>query len=237
MRSPGRDPAAMMVRSRAWAGETRMQFLSRLMPRENRFFELFNQHAKLVVAAGKVLSELLKGFTSEEGKRAERIAQILALAHQADKIAHESYALLHKTFVTPLDREDIHRLISRMDDVLDLIQDTAESFLLYDVRNLTPEACELADLVHECCLRVQKAVALLSDMAQSSQTLSLCNEIDRLESEADRVMRTALSKLFREESDVRQLMKLETVYQLLESATDRCEDVANVIEGENLENA
>jgi uncharacterized protein len=214
-----------------------MQFLSRLMPRENRFFELFNQHAKLVVAAGQVLVELLKGFTSEESKRGERIAQILELEHRADKITHETFALLHKTFVTPLDREDIHRLISRMDDVLDLIQDTAESFQLYDVRHLTPEACELADLVHECCLRMEKAVELLSNMGQATQILELCSQIDGLESKADRVMRTALSTLFREESDIRQIMKLETVYQLLESATDRCEDVANIIEGVVLENA
>ena len=214
-----------------------MQFLSRLMPREPKFFELFNQHAQLVVTGSAVLAELLRGFSREEHKREERINQILEIEHRADGITHETVALLHRTFVTPLDREDIHRLISRMDDVLDLIQDTAEAFQLYDVRNLTPEACQLADLVHECCLRMQKAVALLSDMAQSSQTLSLCNEIDRLESEADRLMRTALSKLFREESDVRQLMKLETVYQLLESATDRCEDVANIIEGVVLENA
>jgi len=207
------------------------------MPREPKFFELFNQHAQLVVAGSAVLAELLRGFSREEDKREARINQILELEHRADGITHETVALLHRTFVTPLDREDIHRLISRMDDVLDLIQDTAESFQLYDIRNLTPEACQLADLVHECCSRMQKAVALLSDMAQSSKTLSLCNEIDRLESEADRLMRTALSKLFREESDVRQLMKLETVYQLLESATDRCEDVANIIEGVVLENA
>lgn len=214
-----------------------MQFLSRLMPRERRFFELFDQHAQLVVAGSAVLAELLKGFTHEEHLREERISRILELEHAADKVTHQTVALLHQTFVTPLDREDIHRLISGMDDVLDLIQDTAESFQLYDVRRLTSEACELADLVHECCLRMQKAVHLLSNMAQASETLALCNEIDALESEADRVMRAGLSKLFREESDVRQLIKLETVYQLLESATDRCEDVANIIEGVVLENA
>jgi predicted phosphate transport protein (TIGR00153 family) len=207
------------------------------MPRENRFFELFNQHTQQVVAASAILVELLKGFSSEEAQRGERIARILELEHRADKVTHETFALLHKTFVTPLDREDIHRLISRMDDVLDLIQDTAESFQLYDVRHLTPEACELAELVHGCCLRMEQAVQLLSNMGQATRILELCSQIDTLESQADRVMRTALSKLFREESDVRQIMKLETVYQLLESATDRCEDVANIIEGVVLENA
>ncbi len=214
-----------------------MQFLSRLMPREQRFFELFDQHAERVVAASAVLVELLRTFTREEARRDERIARILELEHSADKVTHDTVALLHRTFVTPLDREDIHRLISSMDDVLDLIQDTAESFQLYDIRHLTPEACELADLVHQCCLRMQQAVHLLSNMGESARILGLCNEIDGLESQADRVMRTALSKLFREESDVRQVMKLETVYQLLEAATDRCEDVANIIEGVVLENA
>jgi len=214
-----------------------VQFLSKLMPREPRFFDLFDRHAAQVVAGSAVLLELLKGFTSEQDRRDERIGRILEFEHHADRVTHETLALLHRTFVTPLDREDIHRLISSMDDVLDLIQDTAESFQLYDVRNLTPEACDLAELVHQCCLRMQQAVHLLSDLGQSAQILQLCSEIDRLESEADRVMRTALSKLFREEADVRQLIKLETVYQLLESATDRCEDVANVIEGVVVENA
>jgi len=214
-----------------------MQFLSRLMPRERRFFELFDRHAGFVVAASSVLVDLLRGFNSEQHRRTERIARILELEHNADKVTHETVALLHQTFVTPLDRDDIHRLISRMDDVLDLIQDTAEAFQLYDVQNLTPEACELADLVHQCCQQMQQAVRLLPSMDRATEILALCNKIDALESQADRVMRTALSKLFREEGDVRQLIKLETVYQLLESATDQCENVANIIEGVVLENA
>src|SRR2546423_3298605 len=155
------------------------------MPRERRFFDLFDQHADLVVSASAALSEFLRGFTREEQQRSERIARIVDFEHRADKVTHETFALLHGTFVTPLDREDIYRLISRMDDVLDLIQDTAESFQLYDIRHLTPEACELAELLHECCLRLQRAVHLLSNMEQSAQTLDLCNQIDSLESQAD----------------------------------------------------
>ena len=214
-----------------------MQFLSRLMPRENRFFDLFNQHAEQVVAASVVLTELLRGFSREESKRGERIGRILELEHAADKVTHETVALLHKTFVTPLDREDIHRLISSMDDVLDLIQDVTEALQLYDIQHLTPEAVQLAELLMECCTRMQQAVKQLSKLDDSARILKLCNEIDSLESQADTVMRTAISKLFREESDVRQLIKLETVYQLLEAATDQCEDVANIIEGVVLEHA
>jgi predicted phosphate transport protein (TIGR00153 family) len=213
-----------------------IRFLSRLMPRERRFFELFDQHSSLVLDASKVLVDLLREF-EQHAQRNQRIARILDLEHAADKVTRETVSLLHQTFVTPLDRDDIHRLISRMDDVLDLIQDTAEALQLYDIQRLTPEATQLAELVGECCTRMHAAVKLLSRLDDAAVILKLCNEIDGLESQADRVMRAAVSKLFREESDVRQLIKLENVYQLLESATDQCENVANVLEGVVLENA
>src|SRR5689334_17432227 len=213
-----------------------MRLFSRLMPREGRFFSLFDQHAEYIVQGSTALVDLLREF-GEDANRAARATRILELEHAADRVTRETVSLLHKTFVTPIDRDDIHRLISRMDDVLDLVQDTAEALQLYDIQDITPQACELADLLHECCLRMQSAVNLLSRMDEAAKILELCNQIDALESQADRVMRAALSKLFREEADVRQLIKLEAVYQLLESATDQCENVANVIEGVVLENA
>jgi|SRR6185312_863522 len=213
-----------------------MRLFSRLMPREGRFFALFDQHAQYVVQASIVLVELLEGFDDTE-KRAARATRILELEHAADRVTRETVSLLHKTFVTPLDRDDIHLLISRMDDVLDLIQDVTEALQLYDIQRLTPEALQLAQLLNQCCVRVEQAVHQLARLDDSALVLKLCNEIDSLESQADTVMRTAISKLFREEGDVRQLIKLETVYQLLESATDQCEDVANIIEGVVLEHA
>ena len=213
-----------------------MRFFSRLMPREGRFFTLFDQHAEFVVRGSIELVELLRDF-GNNGDRAARVARILELEHSADRVTRETVSLLHQTFVTPLDRDDIHRLISRMDDVLDLIQDVTEALQLYDIQSLTPEAVQLAELLMECCSRMQQAVKQLATLEDSARILKLCNEIDSLESQADTVMRTAISKLFREESDVRQLIKLETVYQLLEAATDQCEDVANIIEGVVLEHA
>jgi uncharacterized protein len=213
-----------------------LKFFSRLMPREGRFFSLFDQHAAFVVQGSIELVDLLRNVDSN-GDRTARIARILELEHSADRVTRETVSLLHQTFVTPLDRDDIHRLISRMDDVLDLIQDVTEALQLYDIQRLTPEAVQLAELLRECCSRVQQAVKKLATLDDSAQILKLCNEIDSLESQADTVMRTAISKLFREESDVRQLIKLETVYQLLEAATDQCEDVANIIEGVVLEHA
>lgn len=127
-----------------------------------------------------------------------------------------------------------------MDDVADLIQDSAETMALYDVHHMTDEIVRLTDLSVRCCERLRDAVQLLGNIAEPSTAeaaLKTCDEIDRLESDADRVMRTAMSKLFREEPDVREVIKLKAIYELLETITDKCEDVANVIEGIVLENS
>jgi uncharacterized protein len=213
-----------------------VSIIAKLVPRENRFFDLFNQHSSLAAEASEVLFALLQDY-QDEPKRSARIGRINDLEHNADRITHETVALLQTIFVTPLDRDDIHRLISRMDDILDLMQDAAESLHLYDVRQVTDFAVELAGLLRTCCSRVQSAVVLLKDMRNASEALKLCREIDNLESEADRVMRTAISKLFRDEPDIRQLIKLKAIYEILESATDKCLDVANLIENITLQNA
>ena len=213
-----------------------MNFISRLMPREGRFFNLFDSHAKLIVDGALALEDVLRNYEIKKDREAG-IKTIEDAEHAADRITHETVQLLHTTFVTPFDRDDIHRLISRMDDVLDLIQDTGESLVLYDIQKVTPEATQLAELVLRCAERVQSAVGLMASMADAPAILKLCQEIDKLESEADKVMRAAISELFRNETDVRQLIKLKAVYELLESATDKCQDVANVIESVVLENA
>jgi len=213
-----------------------MRIFSLLMPREAQFFDLFNQHAQLICDGGKALAHLLENH-GDSDSRATQINQIQQIERSAEKITHDTMALLHKTFVTPFDRNDIHRLISRMDDILDLIQDSSEVVLLYDFRELTPEAHHLSNLIRICCERVQSAVALLSSMDNATTILKLCRELDVLESDADRVLRAAVSKLFRDESDVRQVIRLKAIYELLESATDKCRDVADVIEGVVLENA
>lgn len=213
-----------------------MNFIARLMPREGRFFRLFDDHAKLVVDGAAALAHILRHYDSEE-QRAAGIRQIDDAEHLADRVTHDTVQLLHTTFITPFDRDDIHRLISRMDDVLDLIQDTAQSLVLYDIQSVTPEAMQLADLLLQCAERVRAAVNRLASMADAKEMLEICDEIDQLESDADQVMRSAISRLFREEADVRQVIKLKAVYESLETATDKCQDVANVIEGVVLENA
>lgn len=207
--------------------------LGRLMPREGKFFDLFNAHAERIVEGARELAAMIGTF-SDLDAHAQRID---VAERAADKITHEAITLLHKTFITPFDRDQIHQLITAMDDILDLIQDVAESIALYDLRSVTPEAKQLAEICQVCCDRVKTTVALLSDVKKPEDILKYCQEIDRLESDADRVMRSALSKLFREENDLKQVMKLRVIYDLLESVTDRCEDVANIVEGIVLENS
>jgi len=207
--------------------------LGRLLPREGKFFELFDAHADRIVEGARELAAMITSF-SELDAHAQRID---GAERAADKITHEAITLLHRTFITPFDREQIHGLITAMDDILDLMQDVAESIVLYDLQRVTPEAKQLAEICEMCCERVKSAVSMLANVRQPQAILKTCEEIDRLESDADRVMRAAMSKLFRDESDVKQLIKLRTIYDLLESITDRCEDVANIVEGIVLENS
>ena len=207
--------------------------LGRLMPREGKFFDLFNAHAERIVEGARELAAMMSRF-DELDAHAQRID---GAERAADKITDETITLLHRTFITPFDREQIHGLITKMDDILDLIQDVAESIALYDLRAVTPEAKQLAEICQQSCDRVKSAVALLTNLKDPQAILKSCEEIDRLESDADRVMRGAMSKLFREENDLKQVMKLRVIYDLLESITDRCEDVANVIEGIVIENS
>jgi predicted phosphate transport protein (TIGR00153 family) len=200
---------------------------------EGKFFELFNEHADLGVKCAREMVALMTNFDDLE----LRVHAIETIEKQADKVTHNCIELLHKTFITPLDRDDIHQLITRMDDILDLLEDAAQTISLYDIKAITPEAKRLAELCLACAEKVQSAVALLPNMDNSRQILTICQEIDRLESDADHVMRAAMSKLFRDEPDVRNLIKLKAIYEILETVTDRCEDVANIIEGIIVENA
>lgn len=211
----------------------------KLLPREGNFFEMFNQHADRIVEAAQAFSKLVRNYDDLE-LRAKYNREVEEAEQAADRVTHECNKAIHVTFITPIDREQIHTLINTMDDVVDLIQDSAETMALYDVRHMTDEITRLTDLSVKCCERLRDAVRMLNriaDPATAEAALKTCEEIDRLESDADRVMRTAMSKLFREEPDVREVIKLKAIYELLETITDKCEGVANVIEGIVLENS
>jgi predicted phosphate transport protein (TIGR00153 family) len=207
------------------------------MPREGKFFDLFNAHAEQVVLGSQALAGFLAVF-NESGEEAEKQCDRIDVAEKtADRITHETMRQLHTSFITPLDREEIHQLITNLDNILDLTQDVAHTVTMYNVRHITPEAIRLSGIVQKCAERVREAVGLLSSMDNGARILDLCREIDELESAADREMRGAMSRLFREEPDVRELIKYRAIYELLETVTDRCEDVANIIEGIVIENS
>lgn len=208
-------------------------FFSKFLPRDTQFFDLLKEHAEHIVSAAHAFSNLVQNYADRDLR--EKFHQEVNQAEaDADQVTLAVNHAIHKTFITPIDREQIHRLINTMDDVADLIQDTAETMSLYDVRHMTDEILVLTNLSVRCCERVRNAVSLLGqagDPAAAEAALKTCEEIDKLEGDADRVMRKAMSVLFRQEPDVREVIKLKTMYELLENITDRCEDVANLVEG------
>jgi uncharacterized protein len=211
-----------------------MNFIARLMPREGRFFTLFDGHAKLIVDGAIALADVLRHYEDEKGRDAG-IKRIEDAEHAADRITHETVQLLHTTFVTPFDRDDIHRLISRMDDVLDLIDASAERIWLYGIRTMEPDARELARVLEQAVIEMGEAVRRLRDLKDRPRLLAHCTEINRLENVGDQLLRRAMARLFTGGSDAIHVVKWKEIYDYLENAIDRCEDVANVIEGVALE--
>lgn len=207
--------------------------LSWFVPREAKFFDMFRESADLIVAGSKELIAMMNDLGNVE-LHARNIKDI---EHKADKVTHSAVESLHKTFITPLDRDDIYRLITKMDDILDYIEAASQRFHLYDIRKITPEVIQLADIILRSAEDVRVAVAGLENMKNSAVILERCVKINSLENEADHVMRSGMAKLFRDDLDFKELIKLKEVYELLESVTDRCEDVANIVESIVLDHA
>ena len=210
---------------------------ARFMPKEVKFFDLFNAHAQEITQGAALLSQLLDAMNNTPEQVQHLADAIDAAEARADRITHDTVALLHKTFITPLDRDEIHALISRLDDVMDTIQDVAQTVTMYDIRRAPPETLQLAAIIVECVKYMVQGVGMLSNMKNGQAILATCRELDRLEGEADHVLRQALSRLFREDIDVRDLIKLKAIYVLLETVTDHADDVGNILQAIVLENA
>jgi uncharacterized protein Yka (UPF0111/DUF47 family) len=204
-----------------------------LLPRDEEFFGLFERHAALTVEGAKEMQRLVQGDPNIR----TRAARIKEIEHETDVITHTCVERLHRTFITPFDRDDIHRLITRMDDVMDYIDSAAIAVVLYELTEMTPPARELADVLVRSTESVAVAVSGLKNVKQSKAILDACIEVNRLENEGDEILRGALAELFRGAKDPLLVLKWKEVYEALENATDRCEDVANVIEGVVLEHA
>ena len=198
---------------------------------DRSFYEAFERHAAQIVLAGKLITEIVR-----QPERAVELAKAIHDVENAgDIITHETIARLHKTWITPIDRADIHSLITALDDVLDLIEAASERVALYEVKELPDFVVTLADSLQLATEAVDKAIKLLPQVKQPKQMLDLCIEINRLENQADKAYRHGLATMFNGGYDAIIVMKWRDIIDNLESATDKCEDVANILEGIVLE--
>jgi predicted phosphate transport protein (TIGR00153 family) len=197
------------------------------LPREEGFFDLFEESARNMVKAAQSLKELVDTWQDVE----QKINEITELEHQGDAITHKIIARLHRTFVTPFDREDIAELAHTLDDVTDFIHAASDAMLLYKVDPPGERARELADIIVQGATEIEKAMPQLRHRSALKQIIKRCVELNRLENMADRVYRSALAELFSNAKDMAHVIKWREIYRHMESATDRCEDVANVLEG------
>jgi len=205
----------------------------RFLPREEKFLNLFEDSTRNMVAAAHELKEMVDSWEDIE----ERVAKITELEHKGDEITHLIMAQLHRTFVTPFDREDIALLAHSLDDVTDFIQGAADAMLVYKVEQPTSRTKELADIILQAVTEIERVIPQLKGHLELSQILKRCVEINRLENAADRVFRSAVAELFDNSKDAAYIIKWREIYEQLESATDRCEDVADVLEGVALKHA
>ena len=204
-----------------------------LMPREQKFFDLFEESGKNIIKASQALKDMIDTWQFIDS----RVAEITELEHEGDSITHQIISLLHRTFVTPFDREDIALLAHTMDDVIDYIHASADSMFIYKITGPTQRAKELADIILQGSIELEKAVRGLRRKSEFKNILERCVEINRLENMADRVYRAAIGELFDDTADIPKIIKWREIYEHMESATDRCEDVADVLEGVALKHA
>jgi len=202
----------------------------RMIPREAKFFDMFADLSRNITEGAKLLQDILQHSRDAES----RVKQLQEIEHRADDITHAIITKLNQTFITPFDREDIHRLASSLDVVLDFVNAAAVRLTLYRIFDPPPAASELAGLIVQQSEELAIGVSLLQN---NQNVLEHCVEVNRLENEADRVSRKAIAELFEHEKDPIQLIKLKELYEVLENATDKAEDAANVLEAVALKSA
>jgi predicted phosphate transport protein (TIGR00153 family) len=204
-----------------------------LLPREESFFDEFEKHAQKTVEGCRTFVEMAQGKLSSS----EACPKIKSIESDCDHITHHVVERLHKVFITPIDRNDIFRLISKMDDVMDFVEAAAQRVALYGVESNNKELWDLTRVLLTGAERLSEAVCGLRNLKHPDLILEKCVEINRLENEADVQLRGVIAKLFKEEKNPIEVIKWKEIFELLETATDRCEDVANIIEGVVLENS
>jgi predicted phosphate transport protein (TIGR00153 family) len=203
------------------------------LPTNEKFYDLLHASAQNLVEAGEVLADLMEHHQNVDMKT----AHIRELEHKGDAITHEIMAALHKTFVTPIDREDIARLADRMDDVMDNVEEAVAAMRIYGVSGPTTRCVEMADIVRLMTIKVEESIAQLRNRRHLGNILPNCVELNRLENVADDLFRKSMAELFQSGVTPVDIIKWRDIYRQLEAATDRCEDIANLLEGVVLRNA
>ncbi|MEK6543946.1 MAG: DUF47 family protein [Elusimicrobiota bacterium] len=197
-----------------------------LIPRDEKFLDLFDEAVANLTKAGALFHEMLSSWTVND----PRVSKIRELEHEGDITTHEIFDRLNRTFITPFDREDIHELGKEIDDVADLIQSASERLRLYRIDKIEKDLIEQAEILNHAILMMAKAVTGLRNLKEPRRIIEYCIEINRLENGGDRVMERALSDLFSNHKDPMMVIKWKEIYEIAETAIDKCEDVANVIE-------
>ncbi len=206
-----------------------LKFIRSLMPKEERFVLNFTAHAERMVAAAQALTAMMKAPPDQQEAR---FKDVCAIESQADTIARETLVALHRAFITPFDRSDIHALTTALDDTIDLIEDVGQHTMLYRISNFTPHMLDLASMIEESSRLLAEAIPLLTDISRNAERINvLCQKVGSIESQGDRVLRAALSDLIAARPEPITFLGQKEVYELLETVTDRCDDVADLIEG------
>ena len=199
-----------------------------LIPQEGKFFDYFEQLADKIQEGGITFAEILADFERSESK----LARLKEIENQADAITHTIYQKMHKTFITPMDREDIYALANKMDSILDMIEAAAIRMYIYKIKHVAPELKELALILNNSISGVKRIAYLLRQNKKNiTEIMDICIRINSLENEADYVLRQAMARLFQKEKDATELLKWKEIFERIEAATDVCEDVSNVVEG------
>lgn len=199
----------------------------RLIPREEKFFDLFEELAEKIAEGSKLFLDMVKKYEYSD----DMIARLKEIEHEADVITHRTYEKMHKTFLTPLDREDIYDLVNKMDSILDMIEASAMRLSLYKVKKPAEAIIEQAEILCKAITKVKTIVHAMRNLKNSRMILDACVEINTLENDGDVVLRTTIARLFENEKDVFELIKWKEIFERLEEAIDVCEDVSNIVEG------
>ncbi|MDD4050379.1 MAG: DUF47 family protein [candidate division Zixibacteria bacterium] len=200
----------------------------RLLPRETSFFDFFEQHSKLSIEVSKELNAI----AVNPDELAGRAARIKEIEHEADEITHHCIDALHRTFITPIDRGDIHRLIRRLDDIIDCVDSATQRMILYEIAHIRPEFHKFTEVLIKATTGIDGAIHSLRDLRHGEKAIEKwCTDIYSAEKESDDILRAALAKLFNEEKEAILVLKWKGIFERLEKAADRCEEVANIVEG------